>query len=376
MLGIYNVFFHPLARFPGPKLWAAYRLPFIISMVRGNLAHQTKAFHAKYGSIVRTAPDEISFTDEHAWRDIYAHRAGHQDFPQVKKWNTIPSLGKIKRPAHILNANNADHSRIRKLFSHAFSEKALAEQEPLIQSYVDLLINQLRKQVEMSKGSALNISTWYSFLSFDIIGDLGFGESFNCLKDVKYHAWVGVTVGQFKVATFAIAMQYYSAGRWLLQNCMPQKMYSNIVKHNQFSDGMVRRRLNLKVERPDFLSEVQKHNDEKGMTIEEVVETSRIMIIAGSESTSFTLSGISSHLARNPDAMEEIVREIRGTFKNESLITSGAVYKLPFLNAVLQEGLRLFPAVPDGFRREIPPGGDTVCGEWLPEGVSHKSPAQ
>ncbi len=181
-------------------------------------------------------------------------------------------------------------------------------------------------------------------------------------------------MGQFKVTTFAIAMQYYSADQWLLQNCTPRKVYSNIVKHNQFSDGMVRRRLNLKVERPDFLSEVQKHNDEKGMTVEEVVETSKIMIVAGSESTSFTLSGISSHLARNPDVMEEIVREIRGTFKNESLITSGAVYKLPFLNAVIQEGLRLFPAVPDDFRREIPPGGDTVYEEWLPEGVSLKSP--
>ncbi len=36
------------------------------NIVRGNLAHQTKAFHAKYGNIVRIAPDEISFTDEHA----------------------------------------------------------------------------------------------------------------------------------------------------------------------------------------------------------------------------------------------------------------------------------------------------------------------
>ncbi len=224
----------------------------------------------------------------------------------------------------------------------------------------------------MSQGSALNISTWYNFLTFDIIGDLGFGESFNCLKDVKYHAWVGVAVSQFKFATFAIAMQYYSVGRWLLQNCVPHRLYSRIHKHNQFSDEMVRRRLDLKVERPDFLSEVQKHNDEKGMTIEEIVETSKILIVAGSESTSFTLSGITTCLAGNPVAMEKIVREIRGTFRDESLITSGAVRKLPFLNAVIQEGLRLFPAVPDGFRREIPSGGDEVCGEWLPEGVSFK----
>ena len=59
-----------------------------------------------------------------------------------------------------------------------------------------------------------------------------------------------------KVATFALAMHHYSLGRWLLQNFLPHKLYSNVVKHNQFCDNMVRRRLNLKVERPDFLSEV------------------------------------------------------------------------------------------------------------------------
>lgn len=81
------------------------------------------------------------------------------------------------------------------------------------------------------------------------------------------------------------------------------------------------------------------------MTIEEIVETSKILVVAGSEPVSFTLSGITSSLAGNPVAMEEIVRE-RGTFKDESFITSGAVCKLPFLNAVIEEGLRLFPSAP------------------------------
>ena len=49
----YNVFFHPLARFPGPKLWTACRLPFIILAVKGDLAHRNKHFHAKDGEIYR-----------------------------------------------------------------------------------------------------------------------------------------------------------------------------------------------------------------------------------------------------------------------------------------------------------------------------------
>ena len=372
-LGIYNVFFHALARFPGPKLWTAYRLPFVISMINGNLTHQTKHFHEKYGSIVRTAPDELSFTNDAAWRDIHAYRAGHQNFPKSQLWNTIPNLGKRgppKKSDHILNANDADHSRIRKLFSHSFSEKAVTEQEPLVQSYVDLLIAQLRKQVELNKGSAINISTWYSFTTFDIIGDLGFGEPFDCLKEAKYHAWVGMLVGQFKAATVGLAMQYYPLGRWFMQNLIPQKIIDDVVKHAQFTDEKVRHRLSLEVDRPDFLSGVLRHNDEKGMTVEEIVETSNIMLVAGSETTALTLSGITSYLVKNSDVMTKLVEEVRHTFKTDSDIKPGQVSKLPYLNAVIQEGFRLCPPIPDGFRREVPLGGDTICGEWIPEGVS------
>ena len=342
-------------------------------MVKGDLAHQTKDFHAKYGDIVRTAPDELSCINDSAWRDIYACRTGHQSFPKTKIWYGMPSLGKRgppKRPDSILNANDAQHPRIRKLFSHSFSEKALAEQEPLIQSYIDLLISQLKKQVVTSKGSVVNISTWYNYTTFDIIGDLGFGESFKCLEDVKYHAWVETIISKFKAGTMGLAMQYYPAGRWFLQNWVPQSLIDDLVKQAQFTDEKVRHRLSLNVDRPDFLSEIQKHNDEKGMTLEEIVETSEVLIIVGSDTTASTLSGITNYLVKNPEAFDKLVKEIRETFNKESLITSSGVSNLRYLNAVIQEGLRLCPPMPDGFRRNVPLGGDTVCGEWLPEGVS------
>jgi len=81
-----NLFFHPLAKFPGPKLWAASRVPYVVSLLRGNLVHDQQEIHKKYGPVVRMAPDEISFTKEEAWRDIYVHRAGHQDLAKDPVW--------------------------------------------------------------------------------------------------------------------------------------------------------------------------------------------------------------------------------------------------------------------------------------------------
>ena len=69
---------------------------------------------------------------------------------------------------NIINAKrDADHSRMRRVLAHAFSEKAMREQEPLIQGYVNLLMKSLHKAAE--KGP-LNMVSWYNFVTFDIIG--------------------------------------------------------------------------------------------------------------------------------------------------------------------------------------------------------------
>jgi cytochrome P450 len=60
----------------------------------------------------------------------------------------------------IIGSDEADHSRMRKNLSHAFSDKALRQQEPLIQSYVDLLVQRLGEHG--ADGKAVDICAWYS----------------------------------------------------------------------------------------------------------------------------------------------------------------------------------------------------------------------
>jgi hypothetical protein len=71
---------------------------------------------------------------------------------------------------------------MRRLQSHAFSEKALSAQETVIQGYVSQLIRGLSQQAEASKTGLVSIGSWFNFATFDIIGDLAFAESFDCLE--------------------------------------------------------------------------------------------------------------------------------------------------------------------------------------------------
>ena len=70
-IGLYNTYFHPLRKFPGPWLYRAYRLPYVVLEMGGRLPFAVRDWHARYGSIVRIAPDELAFENEDAWKTIY-----------------------------------------------------------------------------------------------------------------------------------------------------------------------------------------------------------------------------------------------------------------------------------------------------------------
>jgi len=84
----------------------------------------------------------------------------------------------------VLNAlDPSDHARMRKDVASAFSEKAVRAQEGLIEQYATKLVSSLEQVVSNSeKGVVLDITGRINFAAFDCIGDLAFGESFNCLE--------------------------------------------------------------------------------------------------------------------------------------------------------------------------------------------------
>jgi len=118
------------------------------------------------------------------------------------------------------------------------------------------------------------------------------------------------------------------------------------------------------------MSYVLDSKNEERMSLQEIVTTFNILIIAGSETTASALAGTTGYLLKNLMCLAILVREIRRSFEEESDINLSSVAKLPYLPAVIEEGLRMAPPVPSGLSRVTPPGGGTVCGKWLPGGIS------
>lgn len=157
---VYNVYFGPLSKFPGPKSWAATNIPYVMMLWRGEDATARKALHEKYGSVVRVSPTELSYNDGQAWKDIYGHRTGgKQSFPKDTRFYA-PA---INGAPSIINGDDPTHTRHRKVLAHGFSDKALIEQEPLFKTWSDLLVLKLQEMIEAAPSAPLDLVSWWNF---------------------------------------------------------------------------------------------------------------------------------------------------------------------------------------------------------------------
>lgn len=336
------------------------------AMQTGTLVQKVQVFHEKYGEMVRIGPNEISCINAQAWQDIYGGHKPGQNFGKNPIW-----MSRSQNSSNsILSANDADHHRIRRLILHAFSEKALREQEPIIQEYITTLIRRLNDQVNAGWGCAVvDMIEWFSWTTFDIVGELGFGETFGCLINSWHHPWSALVFSHFKAASLVTSVRFYPFLERFLRWCLPSPV-TNRQDHFQLSKEKIHRRLKQEKKSADFMSYVLDPKNEERMSLQEIETTFNILIIAGSETTASALAGTTGYLLKNPICLATLVREIRSSFDEESDICLSRVGKLPYLSAVIEEGLRMAPPVPSGLPRISPAGGAIVCGEWLPEGVS------
>ena len=175
--------FHPLSKFPGPRFAAISRIPLTWAVFKGKSYDYTDRVHERYGPIVRVGPTELTIRTSAAWKDIYMHR------PQIQK-ESANQTQPVNRAQSLLTADEQDHPRQRRILSHAFSDKAIREQEQLIQPYFHLLISRVRRDAEMRPGRKVDISKWFNYITLDVMGDLSFGESFHLLENDEENSWV------------------------------------------------------------------------------------------------------------------------------------------------------------------------------------------
>ncbi|GAM43756.1 RNA polymerase II mediator complex component [Talaromyces pinophilus] len=321
------------------------------------------------------APDEVSFASEEAWHDIYTWRAGHKRAIRDPAFFQPPE----GQADNLITTSNVKfHARVRGLMSHSFTEESLYEQSPIIEGHADVLIKQLWQRATSSEsletGVLVNVTDWINFFTMDVIGDLALGEAFGCLAQGEYHDWVRTLYQYLKAMTIAAAPSYWPVMRWLFEKAIPKSVKDGSKRHQQYAFDRINRRLDSKTDRQDFMTPFMKKNPNfENMSRDEILSSFSFVIVGGAETSATTMTGMFNHLAmpQNKAILNRLTMEIRSAYKKEDEITVESITRarLPYLDAVIQEGLRICHPVPSGLPRMVPPGGDEYAGIWLPEGT-------
>lgn len=252
-----------------------------LSVLRGHNHLDVTALHDRYGPVLRISPTELAFNTPRAFRDIYGARPGGC-FAKDRS-HYLPPANEVD---HLVCAvDNAVHARQRRLLSHAFSDNALRDQQGLIRGYVDTMISKLRTETEKENHVSVDIKSWMNYTTFDIMGDLMFGESFDCLKDSQLHPWIRLIFNSIKALAIAGAAQQFPILQVLLKALIPKEVTRKAREHFDLAAQRVDRRLDANISRPDFMSAILQN----GLSEEEgpYLESKRIMSRAEIHSNAF-----------------------------------------------------------------------------------------
>ena len=187
----------------------------------------------------------------------------------------------------------------------------------------------------------------------------------------KSHFWIDtIHDGAILVTLFEIGRRLPLAWPSILLT-LPRGVKRKFDLFLEYSRKQVRSRIERQDEitHRDFFSAILSDRAEGKRSNEEwLVAQANVLVIAGSDTTATALTTIIFFLSQHLQVLHILRKEIRTRFESEAEISLGTLENLPFLTAVIEEGLRIFPPTAFGLPRISP--GALVDGKYVPKGVS------
>ncbi|KAF7295565.1 hypothetical protein MIND_01096500 [Mycena indigotica] len=368
-IGVYRLSpWHPLAHIPGPTLakiskWWSVRL-----VLSGEQHRVFKALHDQYGDFVRVGPNEVSVIHVEAIKSVF----GTGGFPKGQYYE--PRVDPVHGTRSLLTSRGDAHANRRRIWNRGMSSESLRDFELILEKRLRQLLEHFDKFA--STKSEIDMAAWFSYLMFDFMGDMAFGGGFEMLRDGKDNEgyWTLIKDGAKTIAVLSqlpwLAPALYKIPM-LTRNTKRLRRFGAACAVNRAKSGP-----KLNKDLWFHLMDEEGH-EKKRPTMADVIGDGVLAIIAGSDTSSVALSSFIWCLLSNPDVFARVQAEVDAVYPDpDSVFDSLKHGELRYLTACFNEALRLFPPVPTGGPRQIPPGAvGVVAGKIIPENTQVYVPA-
>ncbi|KAJ4175219.1 hypothetical protein NW754_005639 [Fusarium falciforme] len=356
--------YNRLRDFKGPRLAGFSKWWLIRTVGSGRAYLDFWEVTKKYGSIARVSPNDLLTDDPDLMKNILNVRTEYRRSPWYDGMRFDPANN------NILSWRDEDeHFKLRSKMSAGYGGREVENLEPKIDKNILAFIKLLRKYADENK--PVDLGRRAQFFTLDVLSDLAFGEPFGFLEtDSDVYEYIKTTEETLPMVMVTTVVP------WLVK-VLSSPIFKSLLpsEKDRLGFGRVmgiakaitaeRFGPDKKVQK-DMLGSFVAH----GLTQKEAESEILLQIIAGSDTTATAIRSTMLHIITSPRVYHKLRTEISKTTYSEPIIPDSIGRDLPYLQAVIKEGLRIFPPVAGLMSKEVPPQGDTWKGQFIPGGTS------
>ncbi|KAK0206706.1 cytochrome P450 monooxygenase pc-bph [Desarmillaria ectypa] len=388
---IYWLDWYNLRRYPGPFL-AKFSYLWLVwtgwTLRRSQILHE---MHRKYGPVVRISPAELSFSSSGAFSSIYSRGSG------VTKSSFYDAFATIGLPSIFATRQKTEHGQKRKMMYHSFTPKTVAEFSPRITRAVNALLKEWDIRFADPSNSKddqcvwFNCLPWCAFLSFDSISDFIFGESFGMVaaaqdtitipKDSRLTLDYEIPNETMEISLMNIAgsRETYNYFVGILPTWW--KPLGHAILRGPVKNGLLvaktvayllsqRLFLGTQGDTMDLVGRFLQRQELQISEQEPLIAEVLTMLIAGSDTTRNSLAAAIYYISMSLEVQAKLHAELDAHIPRNHPVSLEDVQQLSYLDACINETLRMYSAVPGSLPRVVPEGGMSIAGNDIVAGTT------
>ncbi|CEL05736.1 hypothetical protein ASPCAL06851 [Aspergillus calidoustus] len=378
----YGLFYSPLRHIPGSRLSAFCGFDELYTniIMNGQWCKTYPELHRKYGSsIVRVGPNHVHVNDIDIYERIFCMGTDFcKDHTFYTCANNDGSIFSI--------ADRAKHRERRKILSPRFSKQAAEAGAPGVLRRLQQLVDYMAEQTRMDKAS--DATDLMRALTINVVGEVLFG---NCGDLVEYGpskpALLDTVDNLSSLIPWLRFFPYLGAIGALFPSSIsdrfePAGVYNFKQKCKEHTLPRMDEPISPAMDRSQasLIELLIAHSHEttgNAPTLQYLTEETFTFIDAGVDTSGRTIAAAIYYIIRNPGVQQRLRAELDEAPVTDPDATSVHVKllsTLPYLNAVIKETHRMWPALPGPLPRIVPAQGLTVGKHFVPAGVRQSNP--